>query len=494
MGCDTDNGRGSSGRGNGNSGRYPNGSSSKSSSNGSGNSSSLFAKKPPLEPKFTLRDDGKVQASFASVLQCLTNFIQMTYDDGGKVAEALTTMVEPAIPAPIRAPAVVATTLTDEAQVAAAAYDNESNAIEYKGEHEMYLQEKKALVTNMVKAYALTYEVYCSKGMQEQIDEKVAIDGTILNKPIKLLETIKILMHKNAKTKYPLGAYVEMCITMFTITQCDYETLAEYTKQFKEHKDMFKQMVGKDFLEAWVKGTKEFTKGTATEKSTIQKDALPRLMSYLLIKGANPDKYTLLINALDAQYTLGNNQWPKTLDAATEVLSKHKLDPKWHTVKRDRDWRGGGESQATSFAQQNSTGPTKKDLSHVVCNCCGQTGHYSNSSTHGCPKINTIAPDKWFKSKHTVLAQASTTTENTDQSKPNTDAEQGRSGRSSTPSRCRNWNSRRSRNRQSSQDAEETNDEEEDGWAALQYEGDKAEARGLVLMLEDDNTKTKIEF
>jgi hypothetical protein len=93
MGCDSDNGRGSSGRGNGNSGGrgYQQGNSNRSNSNSS--CTNVSAKKAPLELMFALKTDGKVQASFASVVEKITGYIQRTCEDGSEVAESLTDQV-----------------------------------------------------------------------------------------------------------------------------------------------------------------------------------------------------------------------------------------------------------------------------------------------------------------------------------------------------------------------------------------------------------------
>ena len=49
-------------------------------------------------------------------------------------------------------------------------------------------------------------------------------------------------------------------------------------------------------------------------------------------------KYGSLLTKLATQYSLGNNQYPRTFDAALDVLSNHKLDPKYYELrKRDKD-------------------------------------------------------------------------------------------------------------------------------------------------------------
>jgi hypothetical protein len=81
-------GRGhASGRSSGAGGRSPFNGSNRSN----GNNSGMPAKKPAtLEYKFTLKKEGKVQTTFASMVMKITNSIQQTYDGGSYVATSLT--------------------------------------------------------------------------------------------------------------------------------------------------------------------------------------------------------------------------------------------------------------------------------------------------------------------------------------------------------------------------------------------------------------------
>ena len=49
--------------------------------------------------------------------------------------------------------------------------------------------------------------------MQGRIDEMKAIDSSINNDPIKLLQTIRGLMHENVRTKYPVAALVDVMVS-----------------------------------------------------------------------------------------------------------------------------------------------------------------------------------------------------------------------------------------------------------------------------------------
>ena len=318
MGREPATGRGNPGRGHGNGrigGRPFNGSANRNS-NSSGNTSSVSASKATLDPKFTLKTDGKVQATYASVVQRITNFIQRDFDEGSEVAESLNELSLYIIPIP-----TVATADEDD-PIAAAATQRMYDMISQE-EAKSYTASKKLLVSNMKKAYALIYDVYCSKPMQGRIDEMKAIDSSITNDPIKLLQTIRTLMHENVRSKYPVASLIDTMISLLTIAQRENESATEYYKRFKELNDMFKQTMGKQWMAEWVTTIPDYADCSVADQEIMKRSAVSLLESYVLIKGARSDKYDSLVRDLNAQYTRGNNQWPTTHKLAADLVVKY---------------------------------------------------------------------------------------------------------------------------------------------------------------------------
>jgi hypothetical protein len=166
------------------------------------------------------------------------------------VAESLTKLVKVIIdrPVPGVATAKKPKKPNDAAEAALIADDlqaqQRTNEIFFEAEVKEYLASVKLLNSNMKKAYALIHDVYCTKSMQHRIDDAILADSSITNDPIKLLETIRDLMHETTRTKLPLASWVETAQNMITIAQRESESMAEYHKRFKEHKDMFMQTMG----------------------------------------------------------------------------------------------------------------------------------------------------------------------------------------------------------------------------------------------------------
>ena len=100
----------------------------------------------------------------------------------------------------------------------------------------------------------------------------------------------------------------------------------------------------------------------------------------LYLKNANQKNYGSILQGLNTQQTLHNDQYPKTIIDANNVLSNHKFDnyksmqpqqseKDWEPSKRkNKDDKDNKEEQeiSMSFAQLEG-----------VCYCCGKKGHKS---------------------------------------------------------------------------------------------------------------------
>ena len=247
----------------------------------------------------------------------------------------------------------------------------------------------------MTKAYALIFSTYCKKKMQNQVEEHPEFETTIRDDPIELLNKIKMLMHNPIRAKYPYASLTEAISRILNLKQSENEGLLDYDKRFKESRDIMKSHVGTDILDKFVENTLEYRdEKDTTLKKEMKDGAFDRWMAYLLIRNSDQAKYGSLSNGLVSQFSMQNNQYPKTCTTATDILSNHRFDnrgksskKKWNNrPKNDEDENSSSkttnETNATSFAQGG------KDK---TCYCCGKAGHLSPE----CPDKNTIKQEDW---------------------------------------------------------------------------------------------------
>jgi hypothetical protein len=93
------------------------------------------------------------------------------------------------------------------------------------------------------------------------------------------------------RAQYPYVTFVDTLITCLTVKRLENESLADYSKRFKQHKEgILKQMLGTEFMDYWVGTQPAYKKliGSNAEivakRGKIKDAAFSDLTSYLFIK------------------------------------------------------------------------------------------------------------------------------------------------------------------------------------------------------------------
>ena len=119
------------------------------------------------DTKFNLLSVGKIQATFSMVLDQIALFVQQTYDHGVTVAESLRNMSLQVLTKPSLKH--VDPNATPDVQ----AHQTIEHLEDYRTNLKIYAERQQKFEFNMSKAFALIYDVYCAKPMQDRIDEKM---------------------------------------------------------------------------------------------------------------------------------------------------------------------------------------------------------------------------------------------------------------------------------------------------------------------------------
>jgi hypothetical protein len=130
--------------------------------------------------------------------------------------------------------------------------------ITYKSKLDEHIKRVNMLKANLVKAYALIYSQYCSKTMQQRVEEDPEFEDKIRDDPIELLKALKVLMHDTARARYPFTSMTEALTRLLHIKQGEQEQLLDYVKRLKEARDVITSIVGKDILDKFVENTQEY--------------------------------------------------------------------------------------------------------------------------------------------------------------------------------------------------------------------------------------------
>ena len=196
---------------------------------------------------------------------------------------------------------------------------------------------------------------------------------------------------QTVRAQYPYISMNKALKDLQNVSQYHDEQLLDYVKRFKQLRDVAVSYIGTDVLKEFIENSKDYSSVNGTRQKKMKEEAFDRWMAYLLIHGSDQDKYGSLINNFIAQFSLGHDQYPMTIQAATDALSNHKWDPKYYEKKNKRREKQreeredtGDDDNVTSFAQKAT-----------FCYCCGADDHISTF----CPKINSIAKKDWYVNK-----------------------------------------------------------------------------------------------
>ena len=105
-------------------------------------------------------------------------------------------------------------------------------------------------------------------------------------------------------------------------------------------------------------------------------------MAYLYMEHADQTKFFgSLLSNLKSQYSLGHNQYPKTLAEARSILDQHRWDEGWNIPKnhketyilKDKDKETDNKTDKNETIWELTFAKTE-----CVCYCCGKKGHLSS--------------------------------------------------------------------------------------------------------------------
>ena len=416
-------------------------------------------------------------ATYETVKDSIIQYIQKSYTEGGHdIAESLRKMQKKDLSSERPTRKISALGDKDKAKIEQDGFD-----IEYNTDYTRWRERCQGIDDGLKRAYSTIYQNYCTKGMQTRVEEHPEFETKIRNDPIALLEAIQVLTHDPIRARYPWASLTEALLRFVNMKQSDNEGLLDYVKRFKQNRDVFKSHVGKHIFDEFIENSEEYRNASSdADKKKLKDEAFDQWCAYLTTQNSDQAKYGSLNKSLVSQFSMGIDQYPKTVTAATDVLSNHRFDN-----YRDKDKKRRGQQQqqqnTSSSNDEQSTSAGRPETSfaqtatNTVCYCCGDTRHTS----HYCPKRNSTPRNEWYVNR--VLAQAHMQEgQESDAEASDTDSDDDQSVQStqSTRSNRSNRSNRRSRSSRRSE------------WSGLQLQQIKKPYAHLKNVLILDNGST----
>ena len=353
--------------------------------------------------------------TFSKVKERIVMKIQKEYDYGRDTADSIREMK--VVDLSSHRPSIQEARATDPAE---RAREEKALDVVFQKKMEIYLKREETLEENLAKAYSLIYENYCDTIMQIRVKEHPDFQTTILNDPIKLLEAIAKLMHEPIRAHFGYISMMEAHRRLLCTRQREKESLLDYMERFKQEKSIVKSHMGENFLDHFVEQTKEYKEhvinGEMSKAVLLQGRAYETYTTAIFMSNADKGKYGDLMDGFSTQYSLGNDQYPRTLQGAVDVMRKQR---KKSDVKNDKESNNVGtgtnnETKETSFAQ-----------SVKRCYCCGSTEHLANN----CPERSGKPRSEWYDRKgatqHHQQTEHNNNDTDTDTTKSNRDGWSG---------------------------------------------------------------------
>jgi hypothetical protein len=370
-----------SGRGRG-TGRGRGRSSGRGGQSGQGRSSQSKPnqKKTITDYKYVLGGgNGTNVSDFNEVTKYLLNHIQKTYVHGGDIQTAMKERKEFDF-----ATHMPTKQYSTSSSVEVRQLEDEAHEAVFKAEIQQFVKRKDNYMSNRSKVYALLWQ-QCARTMQNKIQARSDFTSKIENDPIKLLNAIEEHALSYEETKYDMSSISDAMRQLLTIRQKDDEDLITYTERFKTVVNVATTQLGGPIILTKIVEERR-TKSPIMSIDKIKEESWNRFLAYHFIDRADRDKYGAFVNGLKTQHSLGNSQYPKTLDEAQAILSVQTFDKAYK------------EKMAKKKAQSNDRKLTKEEKEDVVaedsptvvseitmaqtegvCYCCGKKGHYSDS-------------------------------------------------------------------------------------------------------------------
>jgi hypothetical protein len=347
-------------------------------------------KKKSIEDYYYYIGSSKQAADYNLTTEHVINHIKKEYDRGIDIAEALRTGEEPDMS---NWQPRLGFSLSQDPTTKAA--EDEQYKMLFKAELDEYMKRKRVYSDNKIKAYAFIWD-RCAKAMQAKIQARSDFESKVYNDPLELLNAIREHAMNFQETRYEMSIISDAFRALFNAKQAEGENLTEYTRKFKAAKDILVSHVGAPLNFAkYVKTMDGYNANDTAKVEVLTKQAQEQFLAFLFLENADQNKYGSLLTNLNSQKSLGNDQYPKTIVDACEVLSNHKFDnANRANKKREQKGKGDGNQKHANAKEDESVVLSFAQL-EGKCYCCGKPGHKSPV----CNKKDKIPKDEWAINK-----------------------------------------------------------------------------------------------
>ena len=270
----------------------------------------------------------------------------------------------------------------------------------YEAEITAFVARKEVYQCNKGKAHAFLWG-QCSKTLQSKLQALTDYESRVKGNPFELLKSIQTLSMQHQEKKCAPVVVLESIKNFFNLKQKDEESLVDCTWQFKSARDVMEAQLGNKLLVLKLgKQEPEWDDNDQDKRGKANLKACNKLITTAYLYNSDRTKCGSIIARLNSQFSLGNNQFPTTLQDATAVLTAHCFDATYKgALKKREDAKLKASGGAGKEEEDDSQPPVVPEMSFTQlegkCHCCGKGGHKSTN----CRNRDKISREEWAINK-----------------------------------------------------------------------------------------------
>ena len=309
----------------------------------------------------------------------------------------------------------------DEAKVEKMGKIAQQTAVDrYKREITYHEKRSQRYKNDLSRVFQMIISDFCTPKMKKRLEAHPEWKAKIRGDPVKTLKVIKGMSLAPVRAQYDEKTTLKIVKEFLTIKQRANEDFEDFSKRFSQAYDVFVEKMGKSMMFKKVSETDEYAIELDDKlRNEMVEDAFERFCAFLLLEAVDQNKYGSIQKNLDQRFSLGHDDYPKTMLSMADVLHNASFDQKYYDVqKKNREKENKKkqndkkESTETSFKQSAVSG--KKGAKDVQCFKCGEKGHYANQ----CKK--NVKQGQWFAQESMVHVQSESDEVATPKSEPKT--------------------------------------------------------------------------